>query len=91
MPANSVRHRHAAEGVEPAVLQVAQARREAEAEQREEAEDLVGRAAGVGVVLGGCAARVPWPSRPSRTCGASQAVAAMTLVWNGPNWSETWV
>ena len=40
------------EGVEPAILEVAHARREAEAEHREEPEDLVGGAAGVGVMLG---------------------------------------
>ena len=46
-----LRHGLAAEGVEPAVLEVAQSGRKAEAEQGQQAEHLVGGTPGVGVVL----------------------------------------
>ena len=47
-----IRHGLAAEGVESAILEVAQSWGEAEAEHREQPEDLVGGAARVRVVLG---------------------------------------
>jgi hypothetical protein len=31
------------------------------------------------------------PQQPVEHVRRSDAVAAMTLVWKGPNWSETWV
>ena len=46
-----LRHSLVAEGVEPAVFQVAQPGREPEAEQREQAEHLAGGAPGIGVML----------------------------------------
>src|SRR5229473_4631449 len=45
------RHRHARQYIESLFLQVADARRKAEAQQPAHGEDVIGEAAGVGVVL----------------------------------------
>ena len=65
--------------IEPVVGQIAEARRKSETEQVAEAEHVVGRAAGIGIVLR-MTRELSWWSSPSRTCVASLALAAITLV-----------
>ena len=71
--------RRLGEAVEPAVLQIRDARRELKAEQGAEREDVIGIAAAVGVVAADRDLALVI-KRPSRTCRASLAVAAITLV-----------
>ena len=65
--------------IEPAVGQIAEAWREPEPQQVAEPEHVLGRAAGIGIVLPDDE-RAFMVERPSRTWAASLALAAITLV-----------
>ena len=76
--------------IEPAVGQIAEARRKPEPQQVAEPEDMLGRATGIGIVL--------WDDEGAfmveeaiQNVRCLACVSAMTLVWNGANQSETWV
>ena len=73
--------RRLAEAIETPALQIWDSRRELEPEQRAEREDMVGIAAAIGMVATG--RDLALVVEQSRTCAASLAVAAITLVWNG--------
>ena len=77
--------------VEALVGQVADARREAEAQQVHQGEHMVGEAGRVGVVLldPQVGLVVEQAVRARRSHRAPSAL--MTLVWNGAYWSEMWV
>lgn len=77
----------AAVAVEPLAVQIADARREPQAEEVVGAEDHLGVAVRVGRVL--LDRQTVWLSRiPSSVCVASRTVAVTTLLANWLYWSE---
>ena len=75
---------------EPLVGQVADARREPEAQEVAQGEDVVGESAGVRVVLLDAKVGLVVEQAVEHVRGVTD-VTLMTLVWNGAYWSETCV
>jgi hypothetical protein len=82
-----VRDRLAAERIEPTVLQIAQARRKAEAKKGRQSEHLVGRAASVSVMLSD-ACRCPVLQQSIRNIPCFGRRSRNDRGAKGPNWSD---